>query len=158
MFQMFEGTLQLIIPELVVLETFQFFQKLSDRHVEATVVWFGQFYGLKMHIIEAYMPLQYNTELSFYIPADEVHRMNLHAYNSGLMLMAQLHTHPGEAFHSSHDDSGSILVFDGQFSIVIPDYGNIDPLRLPLWAVYRKENDMWVYVPTKEVETIFQIV
>jgi hypothetical protein len=35
---------------------------------------------------------------------------------------AQMHTHPGEAYHSSIDDGGALLGTPGFLSIVIPDF------------------------------------
>ena len=43
----------------------------------------------------------------------------------GELLLAQLHTHPGTAFHSSVDDRGSISERRGFLSIVVPHYGRL---------------------------------
>jgi hypothetical protein len=41
----------------------------------------------------------------------------------GEFLLAQLHTHPGRAFHSSVDDNHSISQRSGFLSIVVPRFG-----------------------------------
>jgi hypothetical protein len=38
-------------------------------------------------------------------------------------IQAQVHTHPGEAFHSTCDDLGAVAAHDGFLSIVVPDFG-----------------------------------
>jgi hypothetical protein len=39
------------------------------------------------------------------------------------MIHAQVHTHPGAAFHSTRDDRGAVAAHDGFLSIVVPDFG-----------------------------------
>jgi proteasome lid subunit RPN8/RPN11 len=49
------------------------------------------------------------------------------AANNGLQVVGQLHTHPGEAYHSDGDEYGARIAYSGYVSIVVPAYGR----RLP---------------------------
>ncbi|OLS16591.1 MAG: hypothetical protein HeimC3_53370 [Candidatus Heimdallarchaeota archaeon LC_3] len=73
-------------------------------------------------------------------------------------LIAQLHTHPKNAFHSHVDDKGSMLLIDGQFSIVIPYFGYIHHDDIEKWKVYRKSGDQWRFIESQEVVQLFQII
>ncbi len=44
-----------------------------------------------------------------------------------LQVVAQLHTHPGSAFHSDGDVDGARIRFPGYVSIVLPNYGRLLP-------------------------------
>ena len=61
----------------------------------------------------------------------EDHELNvLQCMHLKLSLVAQIHTHTPNAYHSSTDDKESSLVIPGSFSIVIPDYGYIDNMNI----------------------------
>lgn len=49
------------------------------------------------------------------------------ACKAGLEIVGQLHSHPGEAFHSDGDVDGATLVRDGFISVVVPEYGRYLP-------------------------------
>jgi proteasome lid subunit RPN8/RPN11 len=49
------------------------------------------------------------------------------ANTHGLQVVGQLHTHPGEAFHSDGDVAGALIRFGGFVSIVLPEYGKYLP-------------------------------
>ena len=45
------------------------------------------------------------------------------AVDRGLQVVGQVHTHPGDAYHSDGDNAGARIAFTGYVSIVLPDYG-----------------------------------
>lgn len=70
------------------------------------------------------------------VDGQSLFRMNVELSERGLRLVAQLHTHPGEAYHSDTDDRYSIVTARGGLSIVVPNFAR-DELRLEECAVYR---------------------
>jgi hypothetical protein len=56
---------------------------------------------------------------------------------------AQIHTHPGLAFHSSTDDKWPIVVREGFVSIVIPDYASGKPSLERAWIGRLKSDGKW---------------
>ena len=54
------------------------------------------------------------------IPPDVVRKCSDFVRSTGMIFLAQIHTHPGRSFHSSTDDQWAISDAPGFFSIVIP--------------------------------------
>jgi hypothetical protein len=73
------------------------------------------------------------------------------------LLIAQIHSHPSEAYHSETDDTYPIATTAGALSIVVPDFA-IRPFRLNDCAVYRLlPKQGWVHVSNAMVERIIQL-
>ncbi len=47
------------------------------------------------------------------------------ARKKGLVIIAQVHSHAGDAFHSKTDDAWTFDTSEGFISIVVPEYGKI---------------------------------
>lgn len=56
---------------------------------------------------------------------------------------AQVHTHPGEAFHSATDDRWPIISQVGFLSIVIPDFASGPPTLSKAWMGVLQANGRW---------------
>jgi hypothetical protein len=54
----------------------------------------------------------------------DVWRLNMDLLANVETVVAQLHTHPGRAFHSSTDDAFPLVSTPGFLSIVAPDFGS----------------------------------
>lgn len=67
---------------------------------------------------------------------EELHRINVWLYREKLTLMAQIHSHPGRAYHSSTDDEYAVATTVGCLSLVVPDYARA-PFDLVRTASYR---------------------
>lgn len=76
-------------------------------------------------------PQQYCTPVSFDVPLDESQRINALLEHRKEVIIAQVHTHPGGAFHSGTDDNFPVTFIVGLFSIVVPNFCR-DRLRA-LW-------------------------
>lgn len=61
--------------------------------------------------------------------------------------LARIHSHPGEAFHSSTDDRNPVITFDGAISIVVPYFGLGLRLGLDACAVLRMTDGSWQDLP-----------
>lgn len=59
------------------------------------------------------------------------------------LLVGQIHTHPGEAFHSKVDREDTTLTQPGTFSIVVPDFAARGLKGWPECAVYRRLAEGW---------------
>ena len=77
--------------------------------------------------VHAVRPNAITTRGSFQIPASEMAKVVALATRLGLSIIGQVHTHPGEAFHSDGDEEGANIRYDGFFSLVIPEYGRFLP-------------------------------
>lgn len=66
-------------------------------------------------------------------------------------IRAQIHTHPGEAFHSATDDQWPIVSTEGFVSLVVPNFarGSIDLTQI--WAGILDKDGVWKQVPTTSI-------
>lgn len=60
-----------------------------------------------------------------------------------LELRAQLHTHPGVAYHSSRDDAMAALQTDGFLSLVVPDFAMGSDLLSGAHLAERSRDGRW---------------
>jgi len=146
------------LPYSIVTETFEFFKDNGKYDLETCAIWVGEAYLDIFEVKEVWFPKQENTMISYYIPDIDVHNINVRLNKNKYSAIAQLHTHPREAFHSSVDDDYTILTLPGSFSIVIPDYGNIPNCAIDDWVVYRLLNGEWTLQTKNKVRSLFQII
>ena len=66
-------------------------------------------------------------------------------------IRAQVHTHPGMAFHSETDDHWPVVSQPGFLSIVVPNFaiGSVDLKKM--WAGMLTANGSWKHVPVFSV-------
>lgn len=70
------------------------------------------------------------------VDGDELHRLNVYLHETGLRLIAQVHSHPTVAYHSETDDRYAVATTIGCFSLVVPDFA-ARPFALADCATYR---------------------
>ncbi len=70
------------------------------------------------------------------VGAGELHRLNVWLFRNKVTLLAQIHSHPGRAYHSSTDDENAVATAVGCLSLVVPDFARA-PFSLPRTAIYR---------------------
>jgi proteasome lid subunit RPN8/RPN11 len=83
----------------------------------------GQSDGITTLAVAAVRPDAQTTRGSFHVGAPAMARVVRAAVDRGLQVVGQVHTHPGDAYHSDGDDEGARIAFTGYVSIVLPDYG-----------------------------------
>ncbi len=83
----------------------------------------GQSDGTTTIAIAAIRPAAMTTKGSFNVPPAAMARVVRAAVDRGLQVIGQVHTHPGQAYHSDGDDDGAKIAFTGFISIVLPHYG-----------------------------------
>ena len=87
----------------------------------------GQTNGSTTVIVGAIHPESRTTRGSFDVSSVAMARVVRKATEAGLQVAGQIHTHPGQAFHSDGDVEGARIAYDGYISIVVPDYGRLLP-------------------------------
>jgi len=73
--------------------------------------------------------------LMYAVNANELHRINEWLYKNRVSIIAQIHSHPNEAYHSETDEQFPILATIGGISIVVPRFAS-DPFDIHYLAVY----------------------
>ena len=89
-------------------------------HQECVLLWLGQRDASSQRIEEVFLPLQERQFDYFVISRPGMAELMARLRTKGLYVVSQIHTHPGEAFHSPTDDKWAIVRHVGALSIVLP--------------------------------------
>jgi proteasome lid subunit RPN8/RPN11 len=91
---------------------------------ECVVLWLSpRPLGETAQIVEAYVPEQEAEVDYFRIPPHAMKALMAHLRAQRLVLTAQVHSHPGRAFHSEADKEWAIVRHEGALSVVVPHFG-----------------------------------
>ncbi|TAM17658.1 MAG: hypothetical protein EPN62_19800 [Candidimonas sp.] len=131
---------ELRVPAQVLRKGYEFMRSAGKMGLEGMVLWAGQQDGRVFGVTELIVPQQQGLRtpdgVCAIVDGDELARLNMYLYRNSLELVAQMHTHPGAAYHSETDDQNAIATTIGCFSIVVPDFAVRD-FPLSECAVYR---------------------
>ena len=149
------------VPWSVALEAHGYLQAVGKQGLEAIALWVGGIEGQAASVAASYIPAQRGVRsaqgLAVVVDGDELHRLNLWLYHRELSLIAQLHSHPGEAYHSDTDDAFPIATRIGSLSIVVPDFAQA-PFEVARCAVYRlRANGVWGALSSAEAAQLVSI-
>ncbi|MDE5445605.1 hypothetical protein GWG65_30175 [Bradyrhizobium sp. CSA207] len=138
----------LFVPRSCVDELHAHLRKVGREGHEGLGLWVGRQTGHHFQVHRTLIPAQRHIRtgdgVCVVIGPEELHRINVLLYREKLMLVAQIHSHPGRAYHSSTDDAYAIAATVGCLSLVVPDFarapfdlGNIASYRLDGAGVWR---------------------
>lgn len=150
------------VPRPVVDELQAFFRKAGEAGCEAVGFWAGVVEGDVFRVREAVIPRQQairspEGDVAVMIPGDELFRLNVWLYRSGLELGAQIHSHPGAAYHSDTDDTLAVVARAGGLSLVVPDFAR-RPFTLAEAAVHRLgEDGRWIRLEPAAVTALVHL-
>ena len=100
----------------------RYLQEAGRRGTECVVLWFGRREGASILVQQVYRPNQMARADRFRIPSDSMEAVLSEISSKRLMIAAQVHSHPFEAFHSKADDAWAIVRHVGALSLVVPDF------------------------------------
>lgn len=134
---------------------------MGERGSEGFALWAGTVEGATFAVRETVIPAQRGVRVGdgicVVVEGAELHRINRWLYEQGMTLIAQLHSHPGEAYHSTMDDTFPIATAVDSLSLVVPDFAR-DPFSLEQCAVYRlTSNGSWAELSRDEVRALIVI-
>lgn len=152
---------KIILPVDCVNRMMVFFREQGLKRLEAVALWAGVLDGDIFRVKSTIIPDQqsFNTEdgLLYSVDGDELHLINVWLYKNKMTLLAQIHTHPGAAYHSKTDDDYPIMATLGGLSIVIPDFAD-SPFNIDNCAVYRLDGQLeWKGLTTTEASTLIHL-
>jgi hypothetical protein len=132
---------KIILPKSCADEAVRSLFRAGTRRVEGVALWAGvkeseSTFHIKRTIIPKQTAGNIESGLIYVVEGDELHRISLELFDNGLQLIAQIHSHPGAAYHSETDDAYPIVTVVGGISIVVPNFA-IGGVKLNEWAVYR---------------------
>ncbi len=118
----------------------------SDEH-ELFVLWTGvvdgEVFDVRMHHVPDQVSYRTKTGCGVRVGAPALHKLNVWLFEHEEVLGIQIHSHPGEAYHSSTDDAFPIVTTEGGISIVVADFG-ADGISAATTAMYRLVKGEWV--------------
>src|SRR5437764_13990209 len=114
-------------------------RRVGQQGLEGFALWAGECdsdtFLVRANIIPEQSGLRSDLGVCVVVAGDELHRINVWLYEHGMTLIAQLHSHPDEAYHSRTDDTYPIATTIGSLSLVIPYFAR-EPFFLADCAVY----------------------
>ena len=152
---------QVRVPRRIVEEIQDWLRIAGQVEREGVGFWAGVQLAEIAEVKASYIPRQVAVEadggIMVVIPGDELFRMNVWLHQQGLTLIAQIHSHPGDAYHSDTDDEFAVMSRVGGLSIVVPDFAQL-PFTLNTAAVYRLQlSGIWVALNEDEVDALITI-
>lgn len=96
------------------------------RAEERVVLWLGPMSATRepLPVTEVYEPDQITDIAYFKLPPESLRALMSHLRVARLKILAQVHSHPGEAFHSEADDEWAIVRHVGALSLVVPEFAS----------------------------------
>lgn len=97
-------------------------REAGARHQECVVLWLGRPSTRGIEVASAYRPEQRAAADMFHIPPESMGALRALLRRDRVMVAAQVHSHPHEAFHSQADDRWAIVRHVGALSLVVPEF------------------------------------
>ena len=99
-------------------------REAGQHRCECVVLWLGRRAENQIEVVDAYRPEQVARQDMFQIPPNSMNILYGELRRRRLMVAAQVHSHPQEAFHSRADDRWAIIRHEGALSLVVPYFAS----------------------------------
>ena len=132
----------------------------GQRHCECVMLWLGRRNGDHIVVVDAYRPEQVAREDMFQIPRASMNVLYAELRQHRLMVAAQVHSHPLEAFHSRADDRWAIIRHEGALSLVVPYFASETTAAnfLDQTKIFQFSDEArWTEVPREDVHSWLQV-
>jgi proteasome lid subunit RPN8/RPN11 len=144
----------------VIATTLRVLQHFGAHECEGLVLWIGEVAHSHARITRAVVPdqrpIKSEEGVGYFVDGGALFDLNRKLADTGLRLIAQVHSHPGEAYHSKADDRYAIVTADGGLSLVVPNFGKA-PADPTLWAVYRLSNGCWHELDVVQARSLLNV-
>lgn len=140
--------------------TLDFLKQAGAQHVECVVLWLAKNQGGALEIQTIYRPQQVAEMDFFRVPPESMMELMTYLRQSRLMVAAQVHTHPGRAFHSLADDTWAIIRHVGGLSLVVPTFASTTSVEsfVKDTVVFRlSECNNWDEIHAQELKNYYQV-
>ncbi len=151
---------ELIVPAPILGRTCALLRARGETGHELLVLWLGRVDSGAATVLHAVAPtqeaLRSEDGVGYFVSGETLFELNKLLSETKLRLIAQVHSHPSEAFHSSADDRFAVVTTDGGFSLVAPDFAAGEPFDQ--WAMYRLVLGRWRHVAGAEMSRTLRVV
>jgi len=114
--------MQIEIPRRVWIDAERTLRECGRRACECVLYLCGTTDGSHANVSAAYHPAHTGSAVGYEVPIPELTKMNSWLFERRLSVFAQVHTHPGSAFHSATDDRWPTIETVGFLSLVVPNF------------------------------------
>jgi hypothetical protein len=148
------------LPSRVLSETWKFLRDVGEHGQEGLVLWVGDLID-RVALVRGWVtppqdPISSEDGVGYFVRPEALLQLNIVLSEKELRLVAQVHSHPGEAYHSTTDDRYAIVTAEGGLSLVVPDFAN-GPCAVENCAVYRLCDTRWTSLSPTEIASLFVI-
>lgn len=146
--------MRLVCDSSIIETTLMHLRNAGRNRCECVVLWLGKRDVESIRITEAYRPLQTAQADMFHIPREGMAELHGKLRQNRVMVAAQIHSHPFQAFHSKADDRWAIVRHENALSLVVPNFASETTLHnfLTQTKIFRfSATAIWTEVPAYEV-------
>ncbi len=126
----------------------------TQRGHEGIVYLLGRTDGTVTLGVSVFRPQARTTQGSFDVSAAAMAQCVGQASEYELQVIGQIHTHPGQAYHSDGDVEGARIRYAGYVSLVIPNYGRRLPSLAGLAAYIWRADGRWADLAAADIVVI----
>lgn len=144
---------RLLISSALVEQTIAVLQEGGKRRCETVVFWLGK----GNTVDEVYRPEQSISIDYFHLPSESMRSLMNYLKRDRRRILAQVHSHPGEAFHSKADDDWAVIRHEGALSFVLPRFAgttNLHNFTEETATFSLSPDDKWIEVSTADVVSV----
>ncbi len=150
----------IIIPKRIIEETQKGLLSFSkgDEHYEGVVYWAGKEEKGSLIVSRVVVPRAAATPVSFRVEALENAGIIASLQKEGLLLIAQVHTHPSlDVGNRPAEEEMGFFPYEGLLSLVVPGYGLDGLLPLTDSGVYLYHEGGFLRLSDEQVEKHFRL-
>jgi hypothetical protein len=118
------------VSSSVINATHRHLRREGRKSCEGLVYWAGWYEGPVCIVTTALIPRAIGRWGGVRVPTEEIIRIAELVRALDLLIVAQIHTHPGDHRHSGGDDVNAVSSVPGFLSIVVPNFDQFDILPL----------------------------
>ncbi len=134
------------VPVRLLNETFRVFRDCGQGRNECVVYWTGPADFADV-VDQADHPVHHRSPMEYTIDDAWLTRYWFHLGQARRVIRAQIHTHPGAAFHSITDDEFPVISQASFLSIVIPRFAQGTISFDDAWVGQLNAKGQWLAVP-----------
>lgn len=154
--------MEVFIPQEFITSVYDEFRITGEKGFERLALFVGEKKAEQFFVTQVVYPKQQLLKtphgVSFHVDGEELERIGDWLFENKRSLIAQIHSHPQEAYHSEADDALAIITTFGGVSIVIPDFGNTDQ-NFEGSAIYRLlPQTGWTMLTDSQTKQLIKIV
>ena len=153
--------MRVVVPREIANQVHDYLRLVGRNGHEGIGFWAGVLRERIGTVGAALVPRQLSGQvgrgLAVVVSGEDLFLMNVWLHEHGMRLIAQVHSHPTDAYHSETDEAYPVLAEAGGLSIVVPDFARA-PFSLDASAVYRLGADgRWNELSRIEVGALIQM-